>query len=160
MKLALRCELCLWFTFVRHDITNLRLWLSLDSPFHASQIGYFPNTLRAEVCSSLCMLLSMLSGFKPSQCGHKIRNAKKGKRNRFVMCTKREKTGGFKGAAIDFARLQRFTRCWEGLVGHGVVPPGWGHGYSFLPASLTTLLCFLRKPKNSSPLWKVVPGTP
>lgn len=102
--------------FIRHNITNLRLQLSLDSPFHTSQIGYFPNTLRAEVCSSICMLLSMFSGFKSSQCGHKILNAKKGKRNRFVISTIREKTRGFKGAAIDFEGLQRFTCCWESLV--------------------------------------------
>lgn len=51
LKPALHFGFRLWFSFIRH-ITNLRLRLSLDSPLHTSQIGYFPNQLRAEVCSS------------------------------------------------------------------------------------------------------------
>lgn len=148
MKSALHFELCLWFTFIRHNITNLRLQLSLDSPFHTSQIEYFPNILRAEVCSCICMLLSMFSGFKSYQCNHKIRNAKKGKRNRFVICTRREKTGGFKSAAIDFEDLKGSHAAGRVWSGHGVAPVCWGHGCSFLPASLSLLLCFLLKPKN------------
>ena len=52
LKSVLHYEFHLWFTFIRHNITNLRLRLSSDSPLHTSQISYFPNQLRAEVCSS------------------------------------------------------------------------------------------------------------
>lgn len=52
LKSALHFEFCLWFSSLRHDITNLSLRLSSDSPLHTSQIGYFPKQLRAEVCSS------------------------------------------------------------------------------------------------------------
>lgn len=51
LKPALHFGFHLWFTFIGH-ITNLRLRLTSGSPLHASQIGYFPNQLRAEVCSS------------------------------------------------------------------------------------------------------------
>ena len=160
LKTALCFEFHLQFTFMGHDITNLRLRLSSDSPLHTSQISYFPNQLKAEVPAPLCMLLSMFSSFKSSQSGHKIRNAKKGKRNSFVICIRREKNRGFKGTAIDFCRSTKAHTLLGGPSGHGIAPVGQGCECSSLPASPSPMLSSPLKQENSFPLQKVVCGTP
>lgn len=57
----------------------------------------------------LCVLLSMLSGFKPSQSGHKTQNAKKEVWGSFISCAgrKQEDQSDHRVALVDRGVLVR-----------------------------------------------------